>query len=381
LNKWAQREAKARPSCKVVSVNWGPWDGGMVTDSLKPLFEAEGIGLIPVADGARLVVEELKSTRQRAVEVVVLGAGTLPAEALEQPAAANGPAGGLSPVFERSVDLASMPILRAHVLDGRPVLPFALILEWLAHGALQRNPGLSFCGVDDLRLLKGVIVREEQTEVVRVLAGKAVRRDQCYVVPVELRGTLAGGRDVPHARGEIVLGDRQGQGFQSFPWQELAPFGLSASEIYERYLFHGPELQGLRRIDGCGEAGIMGFAAAAPQPASWFARPLRQSWLTDPLAIDCAFQAMIVWTYEQLGSGSLPTSIGMYRQFRRAFPASGVRIVAKVSQSNASRAVADLEFLDADGACVALMEDYECVIDASLNQAFRRNQPVPAARG
>ncbi len=37
------------PSCRVVAVNWGPWDGGMVTPSLRPLFESEGIPLIPLA--------------------------------------------------------------------------------------------------------------------------------------------------------------------------------------------------------------------------------------------------------------------------------------------------------------------------------------------
>ena len=38
------------------------------------------------------------------------------------------------------------------------------------------------------------------------------------------------------------------------------------------------------------------------------------------------------------------------------------------------RAVADIEFLDAEGDPVARIESYECVIDASLNQAFRRNR-------
>jgi acyl transferase domain-containing protein len=381
LNKYAQREAKARPNCKVVALNWGPWDGGMVTDALKPLFEAEGVGLIPLAEGARLVAEEFRSGRGGSVEVVVLGPGTRSVPTVsERPATRVIETPALSPVFERAMDVASMPVLRAHVLDGRPVLPLALIIEWLAHGALQRNPGLTFCGVDDLRVLKGVIVREEQPEVVRVLAGKAVKREQNYVVPVELRGMLASGREVPHARGQIVLAERLGQGFQAFPAQDLPPFGLSVSEAYERLLFHGPELQGLQRIDGCGDAGIAGFASASPPPAAWFKNPLRQAWLSDPLAIDCAFQAMIVWTCEQLGAGSLPTAIGVYRQFRREFPASGVRIIARVTQSNASRAVADIEFLDAEGACIALIEDYECVVDASLNQAFRRNQPIPAAR-
>ncbi len=34
MNKWAQREAVNRPGRRVVSVNWGPWEGGMVTPCL-----------------------------------------------------------------------------------------------------------------------------------------------------------------------------------------------------------------------------------------------------------------------------------------------------------------------------------------------------------
>ncbi len=76
LNKAARREAARRPGCRVVAINWGPWDGGMVTPSLRPLFEAEGIGLIPLQDGARLLVEELRApAADRPVEVVVLGPG------------------------------------------------------------------------------------------------------------------------------------------------------------------------------------------------------------------------------------------------------------------------------------------------------------------
>ena len=118
----------------------------------------------------------------------------------------------LQKVFERPLDVASTPILRSHVMDGRPVLPMALILEWLAQGAMTRNPGMSCLGVDDLRLLKGVVLREALPETIRVLAGKAVRREGCSVVPVELRGVLADGREVLHARAEVVLGDRHPDG-------------------------------------------------------------------------------------------------------------------------------------------------------------------------
>ena len=63
LNKWAQQQAVRLQNCRVVSFNWGPWAGGMVTDALKPIFEQEGISLIPLEQGAKLVVEQRASKR------------------------------------------------------------------------------------------------------------------------------------------------------------------------------------------------------------------------------------------------------------------------------------------------------------------------------
>ena len=46
---------------------------------------------------------------------------------------------------------------------------------------------------------------------------------------------------------------------------------------------------------------------------------------------------MILWSVERSGAGSLPTFVGRYRQFRRAFPADGVRVVARVTQASPHR--------------------------------------------
>ena len=40
------------------------------------------------------------------------------------------------------------------------------------------------------------------------------------------------------------------------------------------------------------------------------------------------------------------------------------------------RAVGDIEFLDNRGELIARLDSYECVVDASLSQAFRRNQLI-----
>src|SRR5262249_22529924 len=144
LNKIAQQQARLRPDCRVVAINWGPWEGGMVTPALRKVFEREGIGLIPLAAGANHLVHALCATSEQSVEVVVLGAPPRPMQA---------PPPAFALAFERELTLDNCPVLRAHVIDGRAVLPMALSAEWLAHGALHVNPGFVFQGFDDLRIL------------------------------------------------------------------------------------------------------------------------------------------------------------------------------------------------------------------------------------
>ncbi len=371
LNKSAIEEARRRPGCRVVSVNWGPWDGGMVTPALKGLFAAEGVGLIPLEAGAAFLVGELSQADDRAVEIVVLGGEGAPTHPSHAPAPPPLPL-----VFERELTLASMPVLRSHVIDGRAVLPMALTLEWLAHGALHGHPGLAFHGVDGLRVLRGVFVEEEVPCPVRVHAGKADRRDGLYYVPTELRGTVDG-REVVHARAEVALATTLPPPADRPPAAtngEHRPYRRGPAEIYAEVLFHGPALRGIARVEDCSDRRVSAEVASAPPPGEWLARPLRGDWLADPLVLDASFQAMIVWSVERHGAGSLPCHIGRYRQFRRSFPREGVRVVARVTKDGPSMALADIDFLDADGRTVARIEGYECVIDSSLNAAFRRNR-------
>jgi acyl transferase domain-containing protein/NAD(P)-dependent dehydrogenase (short-subunit alcohol dehydrogenase family) len=381
LNKWAQQASVRLPHCRVVSFNWGPWAGGMVTDTLRPMFENEGLTLILPESGAKLVVDEIgRSHHGRGpVEIVVLAEPATPADAHVPPMSKMVAAAALQKpqmAFRRRIDLETLPILADHVIDGHAVLPMAMILEWAAEGALHRNPGLILCGVDELRLFKGVILNGLEPATVEIRAAKGVRRGAELVVPVELRGTLDNGREIVHARADVILADRHPSGTRRLSDQALSRPQLAREEIYSDVLFHGAAMQGIERVDGCGDRGIAGWVATAPPPSEWLERPLRSQWLTDPLAIDCAFQFIVLWTREHLGANSLPTSVGRYRQFRPGFGEKGVRIVAEIRQANDARAMADIEILDAGGELVARLDSYECVVDSSLNQAFRRNQLI-----
>ena len=401
LNKIAQVEARKRPTARVVAMNWGPWEGGMVTPTLRRLFESEGIGLIPLIEGGVFGVQELTAAG-KAVEVIALGKpgratklGTSPAsgDLRGQPTPPPGllgatsvapvthqPAAELVLAFERTLDIPSHAVLKSHVLDGRAVLPMALHMEWLAHAALHGTPGLVFHGFNDLRITHGVMVEDGGTTTLRALAGRAVKHDKFFHVPVELRGKRRDGRDVLHSRAEVVLSAALPKPPYPEPAPIMEPYPHPVEEVYRYFLFHGPDLQGIEKVDGLADTSFTGTAYPTPPPAEWFTNPLRSAWVTDPLVLDTSFQMMILWSFAQHGAGSLPCFAGRYRQYRRTFPTSPVRIVIRVTRDNGSFARADIDYLDSENVLVAQVQDYECVIDRQLDQAFRRNQLAPKVR-
>ena len=371
LNKLAQREARQRPECRVVAVNWGPWDGGMVNSSLKKIFEQEGIGVIPLEQGAEYFVRELGQAADCPVEVVVMGA---------RPAAKLPVSGGtpvavpLTVAFEREISVDSLPVVKSHVIKGRAVVPMALLVEWFAHGAVHANPGLAFHGFNDLRILKGIILPDHQTVLLRVLTGKAIKHDATYRVPVEIRCTATDGREVLHSRADVILAASLPR--LESPALEVAgpPYSRTMSEVYNAYLFHGPDLQAIERIEICTAEGMVANVASVCSPADWVTQPLRSAWLANPQVLDCGFQMMTQWSFEQNGAFSLPCAAGRYRQFRRSFPRDGVRIVVRITSDSEQRALADMDFVDRTGEVIARLSNYECVSDVALNQAFRLNQ-------
>lgn len=379
LNKMAQRESRRRTKCRVRSLNWGPWDGGMVTPALKRQFDAEGIRVIPLAAGARELVAELaEAPSPREVEVVVLGEGSAAViEPAEKPA--REPvvprAAELSLALTRQVSTAACPVLRSHVMNHRAVLPVALMVEWLAHGALHDNIGLEFHGIEDLRVYKGVTVDADQQQEVGIWVGPAQADEtgQRFQVDVELRGdgTL-------HAGGRITLADALPPAPES---SDVASSGsVPPGDPYaDGRLFHGPDLQGIHRVLAVSETGIRGQVATAPSPAGWLERPLRRGWLADPLALDSAFQLIVLWTWQMAGRASLPTRVEGYRQFRPAFPPGSVQVVADIQKHSEHAVVAQIDWIDEGGQLVARLDRYHAVVDASLREAFARNRLLEGA--
>ena len=395
LNKVAQSVSRQRPKCRVVSFNWGPWNGGMVSEGLRKIFESEGVGLIEPDAGAKFFVREISSRNEGNVEVLALAQAGAPASGPARtdslpPSRAGSrrsdSVGGeteshsgaadlaaMQVAFEREVSVATVPCLASHVLNGRAVLPAALMIEWLGHGAVHGNPGLAFHGFENFRVLKGLVLEPGGAAQVSVLAEAGQWRDGLLRVPVRMV-SQSGLRQVLHASAEVLLTEV----LPAVPADAVAPIISAGSNghhtIYgDGQLFHGPHFQGIETLEACSETEMAALVKSAPAPKQWIQNPLRPGWLADPLALDSSFQMMILWSWEHREAGSLPCAIRSFRQYAAAFPKAGSRVVIQVTDASASVVTADLHFLDRQGRLLAVAEGYECVMDQGLRGAFRQN--------
>lgn len=363
LNKVAHTESKKRPDCRVVSVNWGPWAGGMVTPSLRAVFEGEGIGLIGLEAGAEYLLRELNQPAQGNQEIVLLGyTGTAPESSSTD----------IEATITTTLSTDTHAFLKSHVIDAKAVLPVAVFVEWFAHAALHANPGLHYIGIEDLRVFKGVRIEESEKLELALVADKPKQDGGHHKVHVELRS--GDGWNTLHARGTIQLGTRYPAGEQKVSTSALPDYPRPMEEVYNNgLLFHGDTFQGITSVDGCSETGIEVTVHPAKAPTEWMDKPLRRKWVGDPMVMDCAFQAMILWAFEQYNAGSLPVSFERYTQFQSSWPKGDVVVRAKIEKHSAHQAIATIECVSQQsGTVLARIEGYECVIDASLNEAFQR---------
>jgi NAD(P)-dependent dehydrogenase (short-subunit alcohol dehydrogenase family) len=370
LNKMAHRESADRKDCRVVSINWGPWDGGMVDDTLRREFERNHVRLIPLAAGARSMIREMQAGPGGPVEVII-GSGQFHPPASET--RPSRPADALTQSIRREIDIDRYPILESHILNGKPVVPFALITEWLGHGALHENPGLQLSGLDDIRILKGIRL-DDGKKTIRLMTGKTRKNGAQFEMDIEIRDGFKDGKEIIHTRARAVLSNE----LSLPPVFDISrylsgnhDYLRSIEEVYDKILFHGNGLKGLQRIITLSPESMVAELVSAPPPDQWTTEPLRSRWIGDPLVLDAAFQMAIVWCFEQKGMVSLPSFGASYRQYCNRFPAEGVTAVLEIRDVGSNKMLGDFTFLDARHAVIATLTGYEAVMDAALSKSFK----------
>ena len=188
-----------------------------------------------------------------------------------------------------------------------------------------------------------------------------------------LRDAGADGRDITHARATAILDDSRDAApeYQFSKTMVARAYPRNMEEVYARILFHGPQLQGIKKIVGCSARGMVAHISRAPAPEEWITAPLRNQWIADPLALDCAFQMATVWCFEEKGLVSLPSFTASYRQYCDRFPVDGVTVVLEVTAAERRKMQGNFTFLDSNDTIIAGLKGYEAIMDAALLKAFK----------
>ena len=264
-----------------------------------------------------------------------------------------------------SVDLAHHPQLIDHAVDGVPVVPVVLVIEWFARLARAHAPDLHLTALTDLRVLSGLLAESYfgggSLDLVATVTGTTpvdpatdgAQPDTVQQLALQLTNVATGRahyRCTAHlsqrAPEPNPLSDVGGDGGGDLePW---------SAEIYDGdVLFHGSAFRVIEEIAGVSADGI--------DASCWGVRAVgwpNEAWNSDPALLDGALQLALLWTERQLGLPSLPTGIGQVRLFSE--PTFGQHTLSLIGRrATAHMVVCDVEIRSADGTIVAQLIDVE----------------------
>jgi len=370
LNKLAHQISLRIPSCRVASLNWGPWESGMVTPSLKKKFEQAGTKLIPLQSGANAFLRELLASPDSSVEVVL--GDSLPTS-LQSKIAPKKETSFNSmghPVLCRTISVKDVPILNHHRLAGTPVVPFALLMDWSAHIALTAHPGLRIYKLSDVRLFKGIRLQSEAIQI-KAYASSLKTDNSLYWATTTF---TSDDTKQLYITAQAGLGDPLFISAEKIhtPITSLVPYPLSIADAYDQILFHTADLQSICKIRGISETSISACVKTTPLPTKWVLEPFTQHWATDPLSLDSAFQLAILWAVEKTGKACLPSYIKEYSQYVSSFDIEEIMIDMKISSVSEHKLISDFYFYHpTQNTLLAEIKGYEAILDDTLCGIFK----------
>ncbi|UML92518.1 type I polyketide synthase [Shewanella xiamenensis] len=400
LNKAALQLAQQLPQAKVMSFDWGPWDGGMVNPALKKMFIDRGVYVIPLKAGAELFASQLLSDTgaQLLVGTDMQGntANAVEAASAKKPEADLTTALDPQPMAQkvpqsirvmRSLDPKRMSFIEDHCINGHAVLPTVCAIDWMREAA-KAHLGKAV-SVSDYRLLKGIIFDEallarnapiELELMLTPLADATQQSTEALAALISFEGRpqyqavlVAQTDDMPDAQ-RFEVGELHSL------MQEMAqqPAIASRESLYsDGTLFHGPRLQGISEVLAFDDQQLIAkvaLPAVALDDCGEFAPKLEDKG-TQPFAEDLLLQAMLVWARLKYQAASLPSAIGEFVSYSPLGFGEEAVLMLDVLKHSSRSLEANIALYHQDGRLSCEMKRAKVTVSKTLNQAFLANKP------
>lgn len=360
LNKVAFQVAHTYPHCRVHSLNWGPWDGGMVTPQVRALFTHRKIEIIPVEAGTQALIDELEANPPR-LQVVIGSMQAQPPSLIDTPLKTH--------IIRRRMSLSDNPFLQDHQIGQHAVLPMIHALNWIASTCENLYPQYRFFRCENYQVLKGIVF-DDQLAPEHVLQIKEVAKDQAHITfDCLVQSDVGGVLPRYHYRVRIILVQARPTGpqFTRFTLNDTAR--IDGTALYQDgTLFHGRSLQGVRRVLTLNEHGLT-MECWLP-PVTRVAQGQFAAQAFNPFLGDIQLQGMVIWARKMRGVASLPLQCEVGAYYGEPLPGEPFYVSLEVHETTPARVRGDLILHNAAGDVYAYVTNGQVVLSEQLNSLF-----------
>ena len=347
------------PKTHVSAINWGAWDGGMVSDALKKQFEAAGVRLVNSEGGAAMCVNEFNTAYFNQPQSII--GGTLPA--------AISPINDRLDVYkiERNFTLADNPFLNHHVIQGNAVLPVVNAGGWMSQTCEKLYPDFRVFEVEDMKLFKGIVFEGTETKhcTIEVKELEKTAKRIVFETTVYSKG---GKLPTYHYKAKVTIVNKK-----NIPVAPVFKPTISGTfttkkgaYLYEDgSLFHGQYFQGIENILDWTEQQIILSCKAPRVPSKDQGQfPVRS---VNTFFSDIQYQGMVVWVQRYHdGAKSLPLSTQSATIYQPVPFDKELFVHVGIVENSAFKLVADCTTYDADGTVYMVTRGAAVTVSAEL---------------
>ncbi len=366
LNKSALILHKTLPNCRVISINWGPWNAGMVSPELKKFFEMRGIPLIQSEDGVQALVDELTG-EGRDMPVVVAGSSITSQSEIH--------INDANPMrIERQISLADNPFILDHRIGPNYVLPATCASSWLADACEASFPPWQFFRMKDFKVLKGITLNDIEQKYELKLEKIADQKNDELQIEAEVISHNANGRRIFHYSGRVILA------------RNIPPAPLHSTSIIEklkpsefingkRYyadgtLFHGPLLHGVQRAVRLNERQLITRVSLLEIPIEKQGQfPVGS---VNPYVSDAIVQSLLIWSQETYAAPCLPSRVKEWVQYQTIPFNHEAWVILTVTSHNKFAVAGDILVMDDEGREFNHFSGLEGTVSQQLNRFIGR---------
>lgn len=350
MNTVAAAERKRRgDTCLVKSINWGPWDGGMVTADLRKQFEDRGIGLLSRSVGTKLFLSELLHQNPTALVLSNGWQHTTSAENRSDSLEKQSHTFKISP--------QSHSFLLSHCIKEKPVIPFCLAIEWFIKSVRNKTEHISSIIGHDLKVIKGIRLNELDERHFTVLSTpKSVNSHQEVFMDLKTHDDVLSYsmKAAVYSQPKELNNDsliRMSNEATFWPWKAEECYGDMTK------LFHGEDFYLIKSLDlqekDTATATIQGVHTLGWQDLDWS---------TDPGIVDASFQVASLFGQKFFNKISIPMKVSQLVIYQEGLSQEPLECRLQCLSHDNYRAKYNIELVHKNGIKVMEIKGLEMVV-------------------